>query len=405
MSSHAERLEPVGGPILTRPFKILGALAGVGMALVLWRFLYGLGAVTSLNDGFPWGLWIAFDVVAGTALATGGYAIAILVYLLNRGRYHPLIRSALLTSALGYTLGGVGVILDLGRFYNVYKLPILFWEWNLHSVLLEVALCIMLYTLVLWIEVSPAFLEKWQESPNERLRRFSTGVLPGLERALPWLIALGLLLPTMHQSSLGSLMLLAGTKLHPLWQTPILPLLFLMSCISIGYSVVVIESALSSAVFKRPAETSTLASLTGVIQIVLWLYIILRLADIAFRGNLGLIFAWDRHSAVFLIEMALFLAPAILLFDKGRTREIGFLFRMALLIILAGTLYRFSTFLIAFHPGGGYKYFPSVTELLITIGLVSAEIMAYIFIVKRFPILAGAASAAARGSKPDRVAA
>jgi Ni/Fe-hydrogenase subunit HybB-like protein len=389
MTAHAGRLEPVGGPILTRPFKVLGVLAGVGFVLVLWRFFAGLGSVTALNDGFPWGLWIAFDVVVGTALATGGYAIAIMVYILNRGRYHSLIRSAILTSALGYTLGGIGVILDLGRFYNVYKVPVLFWEWNLHSVLLEVALCIMLYTFVLWIEVSPAFLEKWRESSNARLRSFSTNLLPWLERALPWLIALGLLLPTMHQSSLGSLMMLAGQKVHPLWQTPLLPLLFLLSCITMSYAVVVIESSLSSAAFKRPAESRTLASLSGVIQTVLWLYIALRLADITLRGRLGLVFARDRYGLLFMIEMALFLAPAIMLFAGSRIRDIGFLFRVAILIIVAGALYRFSTFLIAFDPGGGYKYFPAVTEMLITVGLVSAEIMAYIFIVKRYPILAG----------------
>jgi Ni/Fe-hydrogenase subunit HybB-like protein len=156
-----------------------------------------------------------------------------------------------------------------------------------------------------------------------------------------------------------------------------------------SYAVVVIESSLSSAAFKRPAESRTLASLSGVIQTVLWLYIALRLADITFRGRLGLVFARDRYGLLFMIEMALFLAPAIMLFAGSRIRDIGFLFRVAILIIVAGALYRFSTFLIAFDPGGGYKYFPAVTEMLITVGLVSAEIMAYIFIVKRYPILAG----------------
>lgn len=392
MSSHSARLEPVGGPILTGPFKALGAVAAVGAALLLWRFVAGLGATTALNDGFPWGFWIAFDVVVGTALATGGYAIAILVYILNRGRYHSLVRSALLTSALGYTLGGFGVVMDLGRFYNVPKVPVLFWQWNLHSVLLEVALCIMLYTIVLWVEVSPAFLEKWSTRPNAKLRSFSLSVLPKLERALPWLIALGLLLPTMHQSSLGSLMLLAGTKLYPLWQTPLLPLLFLLSCIGMGYAVVVMESSISSTVFKRPAETATLASLSGAILTALWLYLILRVVDIAARGRLGLLFKFDKYSLLFFVEMALFVVPAIMLMAGERRKNLGYLFRAAMFIILAGSLYRFSTFLIAFNPGEGWKYFPAVTELLITAGVVAIEVMAYILIVKRFPILAGAAA-------------
>jgi Ni/Fe-hydrogenase subunit HybB-like protein len=395
MSTHVLRSEPVGGPILTKPFKILGALAVVGVALVLFRFAAGLGAATSLNDGYPWGLWIAFDVVVGTALACGGYAVAILLYVLNRGKYHPLIRSAILTSALGYTLGGVGVMIDLGRFWNAAKLPVLFWQWNTHSVLLEVALCIMLYTLVLWIELSPAFLEKWSAGRNERLRRFSLKVSPVLEKAMPWLIALGLLLPTMHQSSLGSLMLLSGPKLHPLWQTPLLPLLFLISCVAMGYAAVVIESALSGVFFKRRAETSVLASLNGAVRAALWLYVVVRIIDLVARGRIGLIFA-DWHGLLFLCEMALFVAPAIMLRSKEKAESLGHLFRAAMLIVVAGALYRFSTFLIAFHPSAGWHYFPAATELLITVGLVSAEIMVYIYLVKTFPILAGTPLARAR---------
>jgi Ni/Fe-hydrogenase subunit HybB-like protein len=395
MSTHVLRSEPVGGPILTKPFKILGALAAVGIALVVFRFAAGLGAATALNDAYPWGLWIAFDVVVGTALACGGYAVAILLYVLNRGKYHPLIRSAILTSALGYTLGGIGVMIDLGRFWNAAKLPVMFWQWNTHSVLLEVALCIMLYTLVLWVELSPAFFEKWGAGRSERLRRFSLKVSPVLEKAMPWLIALGLLLPTMHQSSLGSLMLLSGQKLHPLWQTPLLPLLFLISCVAMGYAAVVIESALSTTFFKRRAETSVLASLSGAAQTALWLYVGVRVVDVVARGRAGLIIA-DWHGLLFLAEMALFVAPALMLRSREKARSLGHLFRAAMLVVVAGTLYRFSTFLIAFNPSAGWHYFPAATELLITVGLVSAEIMVYIYLVKTFPVLAGTPLARAR---------
>jgi Ni/Fe-hydrogenase subunit HybB-like protein len=389
MSSHATRIEPVGGPILTKPFIILGVIFALGAFLIIWRLAMGLGAATALNDGYPWGLWIAFDVVVGTALATGGYAVAILVYILNRGKYHTLVRSALLTSALGYTLGGIGVMVDLGRYWNTVKLPVFFWHWNLHSVLLEVALCIMLYTTVLWLEVSPVFLEKWRASRNDRLKAFALKASPILERALPWLIALGLLLPTMHQSSLGSLMMISGQKLHPLWQTPLLPLLFLLSCIGMGYSVVVIESALSSMVFKRPRETRTLAALSPAMVTVLVLYIAVRLIDIALRGKLAFLISFDRYSFLFVAEIALFALAAVRLLMKERRQHLGFLFSTAMIIILAGGLYRFSTFLIAFNPGAEFSYFPALTEFLITLGLISGEIMLYIMIVKRFPILAG----------------
>src|SRR5574338_1562947 len=217
MTTHAA--QPVGGPIFTRGFRVLAGVFALGAVFILWRLFAGLGAVSALSDGYPWGLWIAFDVVTGTALACGGYAVALLVYIMNKGRYHPLVRPAVLTSALGYTLAGIGIGLDVGRWWNIWRVPLFFWEWNLNSVLLEVALCVMSYIFVLWLELSPAFLEKAKETNIPRLRDFATKALPFVNRALLWVIALGILLPTMHQSSLGSLMLLAGPRLHPLWNT------------------------------------------------------------------------------------------------------------------------------------------------------------------------------------------
>jgi Ni/Fe-hydrogenase subunit HybB-like protein len=372
------------------------ALVGLGLVLLGWRFGAGLGAVTALSDGYPWGLWIAFDVVTGTALGCGGYALAILIYILNRGRYHPLIRSAIVTSALGYTLGGIGVVIDVGRYWNVLKVPFFFWEWNLNSILLEVALCIMLYTLVLWIELSPAFLDRWSASPRIRLRAFAERATPVVERALPWLIALGLLLPTMHQSSLGSLMLLAGHKLHPLWQTPLLPLLFLVSCIGMGYGVVILESTLSSRAYGLPRETRTLGRLAPTVAFVLLLWVVLRVVDLAFRGRLPLVFSSGELSLWFALEMVLFLVPAVSLMS-GRLRwKVAHLFRAAVMVVLGGALYRFSTYLIAYDPGPGWSYFPAVPELLVTVGLVAGEVAAYVLLIKTFPILGGARPSAAR---------
>src|SRR6476620_9120258 len=209
MSAHVAAA-PVGGRLMTPSIGVLFGIFGLGALLILWRLIAGLGATTALNDGYPLGLWIAFDVVTGTALACGGYAVAILVYILNKGRYHPLVRPALLTSALGYSLAGFSVVIDIGRWWNVWKVPVYFWHWNFNSALLEVALCILAYVVVLWIELSPAFFERWQDSAILPLRRFSRWALPILAKASSFIIALGLLLPTMHQSSLGTLMLLAG---------------------------------------------------------------------------------------------------------------------------------------------------------------------------------------------------
>ena len=170
------RAEPMGGPLDTPLTRVLAGLFGLATLAIAWRLIAGLGATTALNDGYPLGLWIAFDVVTGTALACGGYAIAMLVYILNKGRYHPLVRPALLTSALGYSLAGFGVLLDVGRWWLIWKVPVYFWHWNFNSALLEIALCIMSYVVVLWIELSPALLEKFVDSTILPLRRVARKV-------------------------------------------------------------------------------------------------------------------------------------------------------------------------------------------------------------------------------------
>ena len=386
MKAHAE---PVGGPLFTPAMRVLAVVVGIGAVVMLWRLVAGLGPTTALNDGYPLGLWIAFDVVTGTALACGGYAVAILVMILNKGRYHPLVRPAILTSALGYSLAGFSVFLDIGRWWYIWKVPLYFWHWNFDSALLEVALCIMAYVVVLWIEVAPAFLEKWSDASNLLLRRMSRVSLRALEKAAIWIIALGLLLPTMHQSSLGTLMLLADSRLHPLWNTRLLPLMFLLTCVSMGFAVVVCESAFSSVAFKRRPETSMLGNLAAAIVPVQLVVVAMRLADLAWRGQLGLLAAGDIRSLLVLIEFGLMLAPAVMLRSAARRRDLGHLVRAAMLMMLGGALYRFDTYLVAFTPGAHWSYFPSVPEILISTGLVAAEIMAYIAVVKTFPILAG----------------
>jgi Ni/Fe-hydrogenase subunit HybB-like protein len=384
MSAQAEA---VGGRILTKPFRALAALFAIASVLILYRLATGLGTVTAMNDGYPWGLWIAFDVVTGTALACGGYSVALLVYILNKGKYHPLVRPAILTSALGYTLAGIGVGLDVGRWWSVWRVPLYFWHWNLNSVLLEVALCIMAYVCVLWIELSPVFLQKAEEAGAPPLRRFAARTRPIVEKALLWVTALGILLPTMHQSSLGALMLIAGPRLHPLWNTGWLPLLFLLSCLAMGYAAVVFEAVLSSWLFRREPEREMLAGMGGAIVPFAIAYVGLRAYDLAMRGQLGALFAFDLYGIMALIELALVAVAVFILLDGARRRRLGALFRAAMLLMLSGALYRFDTYLLAFTPGPHWSYFPSVTEILVTLGLVAGEIMLYIAIVKTFPIL------------------
>lgn len=384
----APRAEPIGGRLVTPPSLALAVVFSLAAMTIVWRLVAGLGATTALNDGYPFGLWIAFDVVTGAALATGGYAIGILVYLLNNGRYHPLLRPAVLTSALGYTLAGIGVTLDVGRWWAIWKVPVYFWHWNFNSALLEVALCIMAYVAVLWLRLAPVLLDPLAHRSNERLRRTIARFTTTLDRLSIPIVAFGLLLATMHQSSLGTLMLLAGSRLHPLWRTPILPLLFLISCIAMGFAVVVFESALTSVAFKRRPEIGMLGSLAAIIVPLQVLFVVLRLGDLWFRSDLGQLLAGDGRSVVAAFEYVVFLTPVAILASPRNRRDLGALFKAAMAMMFAGALYRFDTYLVAFNPGAHWSYFPSVPEITITVGLVAFEVLAYIVIVKRFPIVA-----------------
>lgn len=393
MSSHAHLHAPVGGPLWTRPFRVLFGIFVFCAIFFAYRFLGGLGASTALNDGYPWGIWIAFDVVVGTALGCGGYAVALLVYVLNKGEYHPVVRPALLTSALGYTMASISIHFDVGRPWLLWRIPVFSWHWNLNSALLEVALCVMTYVAVLWIELSPALMEKWREGPEGFLKRTSDKAYPVVQKLLPWIIALGLLLPTMHQSSLGTVMLLTGPKLHPLWNTPFLPLLFLVSCLGMGYAVVVFESALASAILGRHRETEMLGKMAWVMVPVLSVFLLLRFADLAVRGKLSALGTLDLYSGMFLLETVLFLAPVLMLLSEKARRDAGNVFRAAMLMIVAGSLYRFDTYLVAFRPGSRFSYFPSFSEVMVTLGIVALEVILYVVLVKYFPILSAPAPA------------
>lgn len=388
MSAHSAHApaSPVGGKLLTPGYLLLLAVAAVGMGLALWRFTVGLGPTTAMSDGYPWGIWIAFDVVTGTAMGAGGYALAILVYVLNQGRYHPLVRGALVTTALGYTIASLSIVLDVGRWWHLWKIPVAVNHWNGNSALLEVALCVMSYMVVAWLEVTTPILGDLKASSERpRLAALARALHPGLKKALPFLIALGVLLPTMHQSSLGTLMLLTS-RLHPLWHSSWLPLLFLLSCIGMGYGGVILESTISNRAFKREAESPLLARLSRVVAGVMLAYVVLRIADVAGRGAMA--GAPVGFVLLFGIELFLFTVPALFLWSDLR-RNPGVQFGSAFGLVFAGALYRFDTYLVAYQPGSNWSYFPSVPELLMTFGLVAAELAAYIFIVRRFPVLGG----------------
>ncbi len=370
------KLKPLGGEIWTKPFKVLLLIAALAGVFIIRRFIFGLGAVTNLNDGYPWGMWIVYDVVTGTAIACGGYAMAILVYIFNRGKYHPMVRSALLASLFGYTLAGASILLDVGRYWQLHNV-FMPGYYNPNSVMFEVASCIALYVLVMWVEFSPAFAE---QKKKEKVHNF-------LNKIMFIFLGLGVLLPTMHQSSLGSLLIVAGEKLSPLFQTMWIPLLFLLTAVLMGYSMVILESILSSVGFKRPVETTMLGRLSRLIPFLLIIFLLIRFADIIIRGQIGLIFRFNLAGIMFIIETILFMIPMVILFSEKNRGRSQMLFISAVLMILAGALYRFDAFIVVFNPGHGYHYFPAFQEIMITLGIIAVEIMGYLIFVKRLPVL------------------
>jgi Ni/Fe-hydrogenase subunit HybB-like protein len=229
-------------------------------------------------------------------------------------------------------------------------------------------------------------------------------MLPVLNKALFTIVAIGIILPTLHQSSLGSLMLLSGPRLNPLWNTRLLPVFFLLTCIAMGYSMVVFEAAFSRAAFGHRPDRRMLASLQ---EIAVWMgvvFVAVRLVQIVIHGVFAELFRFEFHSILFWIETLLFIVPFAMMQARKGSASLSGTFLQALFLVFAGALYRFDTFLLGFNPGPGFHYFPSVTEILITVGLVCLELAAYIAIVKTFPVLSGTASQADRAPLITRLA-
>ena len=367
---------PLGGPILTVPVAILGVLTLIGFYYIAKRYYLGIGAIANINPGYPWGIWVAFDVIVGPAIGCGGFAMALLTYVLNRGKYHPIMRPALLGGLFGYTLAGVAVLIDLGRYFNSLNL-LLPWYLNTNSIMLETALCVMAYVSVLWIEFSPAFLERFGLT---RIRQF-------LERYMFVIIALGVLLPTMHQSALGTILAVNETKLSPLWWTQLLPVLYLLSAVAMGYCVVALEATLVSRGFRLQSELPLLSSIARVTFWIIAIFMIIRIGVIVFNGNLGLAFEATREAGLFWWETFLFGAALVLLSTDRWRRTERYIFLSACALLLGGTFYRLDSYLLAYKGTVGWQYFPSVPELMVTIGLVSLHILLFILFCKLLPVL------------------
>lgn len=378
--SHASP-RPLGPPYVTVPVVILSILVLTGLFFIGKRYIFGIGSVANVNPGYPWGIWIPFDIVVGTAFGCGGFAMAMLTYVFSQGKYHPLMRPAILGALFGYTLAGLAVMIDMGRYINAINL-FLPWYANPNSLMLETGLCITVYFMLLWIEFSPAFLERLREfwPPLEAVRGL-------VEKFMFVIAALGILLPTMHQSTLGTLLIVNEARLSHLWWTQLLPLLYLISAFGMGYAIVMFEATVVSRSFRLESELPLLSSIS---KVALWTnasFVVLRIGIVAANGNLDLAFQPGLDATMFWIENALYAMAVVLLSTEAGRRSERNVFLAAALLLIAGTIYRLDGYLVAYQPNPGWRYFPSVAEIMITVGIVSLEILLYILFVKFLPVL------------------
>jgi len=351
-------------------------ITALAVATVL-RFSRGLGAVTNLNDRFPWGLWVGFDVLCGVGLAAGGFVITATVHLLNLHRYRPVVRPALLTAFLGYLMVIAALAFDLGRPWNIWH-PIIMW--NPRSVMFEVGWCVMLYTVVLFLEFAPLLLER-------RAGRRLTRIARAIGKVSPVLVVLGVILSTLHQSSLGSLFLIIPGKMHELWYSPLLPILFFLSAVAAGLGMTVVESWYSRRVFGEPLEIKLLASLSRVCVLVLAIFLALRIRDLVARQALAELWPLSLHGGLFLLENLVGVVLPMVLLNLASTRRSSPRLAFANgLVVLGFILHRLNVSITAVEAATGERYFPSLLEIVITVGMVTLLIKLFNWACRSLPI-------------------
>lgn len=370
-------------------------LMAAGLIAILARFLGGIGYVANLSTARPWGIWIGIDVASGVALAAGGFTTAFLAHILGRHYYEPVVRPALLTAMLGYTFVVLGLLVDIGRSWAIWK-PMFYW--NTDSVLFEVAMCVMFYLNVLYIEFIPIVAEQYKGRVNlpgplaifNGLVDWFLNLADRILDKVMWLfIIAGVVLSCMHQSSLGSLMLVAPTKLHPLWYTPILPLFFLVSAIAVGYPMVVFETTLVTKSLKLDSEMQVLGPLTRITIIILGLYAALKIGDMIVRGTYNYLLDGSAQSNAFLVEIIMgILVPWFMLVSDKLRNSRRHLFIASTMIVGGVLLNRINVFVVGYKPPvSEATYFPAIGEILITVGLIACLMFLYRVLVTYLPVI------------------
>jgi len=369
---------------------VLALFCLLGTYSLYVRIFHGLGAATNLNDRSPWGLWIGFDVLCGVGLAAGGFTVCALVYIFNLERFRPLARPAILTAFLGYLLVGTAITLDIGLPWRIWH-PL--WYWNPHSVMFEVGWCVTLYLTVLALEFSPAVFERL---------RWTWAVKIMHTVSIPLVIA-GVILSTLHQSSLGSFYLIVPGKLHPLWYSPLLPVHFYISAIGIGFGMVIVESSLSARAFGKSLEMDILSVAAKAMVVVLGVYGLLRIWEMNYRHAFTGVDFLGKEGLYFLGEMALLVAVPVGLFSFRRFRQDPiWLFVGALSAVLGFVLNRLNVAITGMEWSTGTHYTPTWMEWSVSLMFAALGFAIFALAVKYLPIFQHGASHA---ENPAEVAA
>jgi Ni/Fe-hydrogenase subunit HybB-like protein len=377
-------------PKLTFWRVVLAVILATGFYSALLRFTQGLGAATALTDRFPWGLWIGFDVLCGVGLAAGGFTLAAIVYIFHLERFQPIVRPTILTAFLGYALVAVALLFDLGRPYRIWHPMVM---WNPRSVMFEVAWCVMLYLTVLALEFSPVVFERFRWQRPLRIVKALT---------VPLVIA-GVLLSTLHQSSLGSLYLIVPSKLHPYWYSPLLPVFFFVSAIGVGLAMVIFESNLSARAFSREIEMPLLVDLGKGMVVVLAFYGLMRFHDLASHGTLRYLREPSTETVLFALEtlLGVVIPLAFLAFRRVRESREG-LFAAAVLVITGFLLNRLNVSITGLEASSGTHYFPKWTEVSVTLSLVGLGFLFFALAVRYFDVFESRSAGAEARRQAER---
>lgn len=337
------------------------------------RFYYGLGASTNLSDQFAWGIWIGFDILCGVGLAAGGFTLAATVHIFNIKTFKPIVRPAILTAFLGYVLVVFALLFDLGRPYRIWH-PLIMW--NPRSVMFEVAWCVTLYTTVLALEFAPAVLERFK---MERTLKAVKAIM------IPLVIA-GVLLSTLHQSSLGSLFLILPQKLHPLWYSPLLPVLFYISAICVGLAMTIFESWHSARAFGKELELPLVRRLAEVLAVGIAVYLSVRFLDLWHRRALSSLDQPGLERWLFMLEIFLMAVPMLLLFRQKVRENPGALYASVVMFLLGFVAHRLNVSVTGLESASGVHYVPKWTEIVVTLGLIALGFAIFGVAAKNLPI-------------------